>query len=332
MKKVQWGVLSTARIGTAKVIPGLQKSAWCEVRAIASRSLGPARAAAEQLGIPVAYGSYEALLEDPAIEAVYNPLPNHLHVPLTLAAARAGKHVLCEKPVALNADEAAQLREVAGQVHIMEAFMVRFHPQWLRAREIVRSGALGELRSVQASFSYFNDDPSNIRNLPDIGGGALMDIGCYPIVAGRFFFEGEPQRVMALVDRDPRFGVDRTVSALADFGAGRQLSFSVSTQSVPFQRLQLCGTKMRLELRIPFNAPQGEAVQIFVDDGSRLADASAHAETLPACDQYALQGDAFARVIRGELSLPYGVDDAVQNMRIIDAMFRSETSARWEPV
>jgi predicted dehydrogenase len=332
MKKVQWGVLSTARIGTAKVIPGLQKSTWCEVRAIASRSEAPARAAAEQLGIPVAYGSYEALLDDPVIEAIYNPLPNHLHVPLTLAAARAGKHVLCEKPVALSADEAAQLREVAGRVHIMEGFMVRFHLQWLRAREIVRSGALGELRSVQASFSYFNDDPSNIRNLPDIGGGALMDIGCYPIVAGRFFFEGEPQRVMALVDRDPRFGVDRTVSALADFGAGRQLSFTVSTQSVPFQRLQLYGSKRRLEIRIPFNAPQGEAVQIFLDDGSRLADASAQPETLPPCDQYALQGDAFSRVIRGELTLPYGVDDAVRNMRIIDAMFRAETSGAWEPV
>ena len=332
MKKVQWGVLSTARIGTAKVIPGLQKSEWCEVRAIASRSDATARAAANELGIPLAYGRYEALLEDPSIEAVYNPLPNHLHVPLTLAAARAGKHVLCEKPIAITADEAAQLREVAGRVHVMEAFMVRFHLQWLRAREIVRSGLLGELRSVQGAFSYFNEDPDNIRNLPDIGGGALLDIGCYPIVAGRFFFEAEPARVMALVDRDPRFGVDRSVSALADFGAGRQLSFSVSTQSVPFQRLQLFGSKKRLELRIPFNAPQGEPVQIFLDDGSRLADASAQAETLPSCDQYALQGDAFSKVIRGELALPYGVDDAVQNMRIIDAMFRSEKSGAWEGV
>lgn len=330
MKKVQWGVLSTARIGTAKVIPGLQKSAWCEVRAIASRSEASARAAATKLEIPVAYGSYEALLEDPAIEAVYNPLPNHLHVPLTLAAARAGKHVLCEKPIAITADEAAQLREVAGHVHVMEAFMVRFHLQWLRAREIVRSGALGELRSIQAAFAYFNDDASNIRNMADLGGGALLDIGCYPIVAGRFFFEAEPTRVIALVDRDARFGVDRAVSALADFGAGRHLDFTVSTQRVPYQRLQLCGTKMRLELRIPFNAPQGEAVQIVLDDGSRLADAAAHAETVPPCDQYTLQGEAFAKVIRGELALPYGVDDAVQNMRIIDALFRSETSGCWE--
>jgi predicted dehydrogenase len=332
MKKVQWGVLSTARIGTAKVIPGLQKSDGCEVRAIASRSDATARAAANELGIPLAYGSYEALLEDPSIEVVYNPLPNHLHVPLTLAAARAGKHVLCEKPIAITADEAAQLREVAGRVHIMDAFMVRFHLQWLRARELVRSGALGELRSIQVAFSYFNDDPGNIRNMPDIGGGALYDIGCYPIVAGRFFFEGEPERVIALVDRDPRFGTDRTTSALADFGQGRRLDFTVSTQSVSYQRLQLVGTKKRLEIRIPFNAPLGEATQIFLDDGAQLADASAVAETLPACDQYTLQGDAFAKVVRGEMPLPYGVDDAVQNMRIIEAMFRSEKSERWERV
>jgi predicted dehydrogenase len=332
MKKVQWGVLSTARIGTAKVIPGLQKSDGCEVRAIASRSDATARAAANELGIPLAYGSYEALLEDPSIEVVYNPLPNHLHVPLTLAAARAGKHVLCEKPIAITADEAAQLREVAGRVHIMEAFMVRFHLQWLRARELVRSGALGELRSIQVAFSYFNDDPGNIRNRADIGGGALYDIGCYPIVAGRFFFEGEPERVIALVDRDPRFGTDRTTSALADFGQGRRLDFTVSTQSVSYQRLQLVGTKKRLEIRIPFNAPLGETTQIFLDDGTQLADASAVAETLPACDQYTLQGDAFAKVVRGEMPLPYGVDDAVQNMRIIEAMFRSEKSERWERV
>ncbi|MGY4827803.1 Gfo/Idh/MocA family protein [Sphaerotilaceae bacterium SBD11-9] len=330
MKKVVWGVLSTAKIGTAKVIPGLQKSAWCDVRAIASRSLAPARAAADKLGIAQAYGSYEELLADPAIEAVYNPLPNHLHVPLTLQAARAGKHVLCEKPIAITADEAAQLREVAGRVHIMEAFMVRFHLQWLRVRELVRSGALGELRSIQGLFSYFNDDPANIRNMADIGGGALYDIGCYPIVAGRFFFDGEPKRVIALVDRDPKFGTDRTASALVDFGGGRHLDFTVSTQSVPYQRLQICGTKKRAEIRIPFNAPLGEPTQIFVDDGSKLGDASAVAETLPACDQYTLQGDAFSKAVRGEMPLPYGVDDAVQNMRVIEALFRSEKSGRWE--
>jgi predicted dehydrogenase len=330
MKKVVWGVLSTAKIGTVKVIPAMQRAGNCEIRAIASRSLESARAAADPLGIPKAYGSYEELLADPEIEAIYNPLPNHLHVPLTLQAAAAGKHVLCEKPIAITAAEAEQLQAVAGKVHIMEAFMVRFHLQWLRAREIVRSGVLGEVRGIQALFTYFNADPTNIRNQPDIGGGALYDIGCYPIVAGRYLFEAEPQRGIALIDRDPSFGTDRRTSALLDFGGGRHLDFSVSTQSVPYQRVQICGTKKRLEIRIPFNAPPNEATVLLLDDGSQLDGSSIVTETLPPCDQYTLQGEAFSRVVRGELPLPYGVADAVQNMRIIEALFRSEKSGRWE--
>jgi predicted dehydrogenase len=332
MKKVVWGVLGTAKIGTQKVIPAMQRSGWCEVRAIASRSPASARQAADALRIPIAYGSYQDLLADPEIEAVYNPLPNHLHVPMTLRAAEAGKHVLCEKPFALGADEAARLRAVAGKVRIMEAFMVRFHPQWLRARELVRQGRLGTLRAVQAFFAYFNDDPSNIRNQAEIGGGALYDIGCYAIVAGRYLFEAEAQRGIALVDRDPRLGTDRTTSALVDFGEGRHLCFTVSTQCVTYQRVQICGTKGRVEIQIPFNAPQGAATRIFVDDGSTLDGASIVTETLPACDQYTLQGEAFSRAIRGEIDLPYGVEDAVSNMRLIDALFRSERSGRWEGV
>jgi len=216
MKKVVWGVLSTARIGIEKVIPAMQRSAWCDLRAIASRSQPSARKAADALGIPVAYGSYEALLADPAIEAVYNPLPNHLHVALTLAAARAGKHVLCEKPIALSADEARRLQAVPAGVRVMEAFMVRFHPQWLRARELVRQGRVGTLRAVQVFFSFFNADPGNIRNQAAIGGGGLYDLGCYPIVGSRFLFECEPRRAVALVDRDPAFGTDRMTSALVE--------------------------------------------------------------------------------------------------------------------
>jgi predicted dehydrogenase len=332
MKKVVWGVLGTAKIGTQKVIPAMQRSGWCEVRAIASRSPTSARQAADALRIPIAYGSYQDLLADPEIEAVYNPLPNHLHVPMTLRAAEAGKHVLCEKPLALGAEEAGRLRAVAGKVRIMEAFMVRFHPQWLRARELVRQGRLGTLRAVQAFFAYFNDDPNNIRNQAEIGGGALYDIGCYAIVAGRYLFEAEAQRGIALVDRDPGLGTDRTTSALVDFGEGRHLCFTVSTQCVPYQRVQICGTKARVEIQIPFNAPQGAATRIFVDDGSSLDGASIATETLPACDQYTLQGEAFSRAIRGEIDLPYGVEDAVSNMRLIDALFRSERSGRWEGV
>jgi len=332
MKKVIWGVLSTAKIGRERVLPGMLKSGLLEVRAMASRDEARGRAAADALGIPRAYGSYEALLTDPEIEAIYNPLPNHLHVPLTLQAAAAGKHVLCEKPIALTADEATQLRAAAGKVLIAEAFMVRFHPQWLRARELVREGRIGTLRAVQMFFGYNNLDPANVRNKADIGGGGLYDIGCYAIVAGRFFLGAEPTRGIALVDRDPTFRTDRLTSALMDFGDGRRLDFTVSTQIAPHQRLQLCGSKGRIELHIPVNAPQGAATRISIDDCSSLEGTGIVAETLPPSDQYQLQGEAFSRAVRGEIALPYGIEDAIANMRAIDALFRSEHSGRWEDV
>ena len=332
MKKVVWGVLSTAKIGQQRVLPGMKKSALCDIRAIASRNEAAARKAADALGIPKAYGSYEALLADPEIEAIYNPLPNHLHVPMTLLAAAAGKHVLCEKPIALNANEAAALRQAASKVLIAEAFMVRFHPQWQRARELIRDGRIGSLRVLQMFFAYANLDPVNIRNNASIGGGGLYDIGCYAIVAGRYFFDAEPVRAIALIDRDPTFGTDRVTSALVDFGGGRHLDFTVSTQCAPHQRIQLCGTKGRIEIHIPVNAPQGAATRLSVDDCSSLEGTGITSETLPESDQYMLQGDAFSRAIRGEIELPYGIEDAIANMRVIDALFRSEKSGAWVPI
>ena len=332
MKPVVWGVISTAKIGREKVLPGMKKSRLLEIRAIASRNGERAKTAADALGIPKSYGSYKELLEDPEIEAIYNPLPNHLHVPLTLQAAAAGKHVLCEKPIALMAQEAASLREAGRKVLISEAFMVRFHPQWLRARELVREGRIGTLRAVQMFFGYNNLDPDNVRNKADIGGGGLYDIGCYAIVAGRFFFGAEPARGISLIDRDPSFGTDRVTSALVDFGEGRRLDFTVSTQVALHQRIQLCGTKGRIELPIPVNAPQGVQTRIFIDDCSSLEGAGIVTETFPESDQYMLQGEAFSRAVRGEAALDYGVDDAIANMRVIDALFRSEQSGRWEEI
>jgi predicted dehydrogenase len=332
MKPVVWGVLGTAKIATEKVIPAMRKTPWCEVRAIASRSGASAQATAQGLGIPVAYGSYEGLLADPEIEAVYNPLPNHLHVETTLAAGRAGKHVLCEKPIALGAEEALRLREVTGRVHVMEAFMVRFHPQWLRVRELVRAGRVGRAMAVQTFFSFFNEDPANIRNQAQAGGGALYDVGCYAVVTARWVFEAEPRRAVALVDRDPRFGTDRMTSGLVDFGEGRHLTFTVSTQSARYQRVQVCGPLGRIEVRVPFNAPQGGAVRLLLDDGSALDDAAATIEALPPADQYTLEAEAFSRAVRGEIELPFGVEDAVGNMRVLDALFRSGRSGRWEDV
>ena len=330
MKPVRWGILSTANIGVAKVIPGMLKSKLLEVAAIASRSLPTAQAAADKLGVRTAYGSYEALLADASIEAIYNPLPNHLHVPMTLAAVRAGKHVLCEKPIAIKTAELDVLRPYATQVHIREAFMVRHHPQWIDVREQVRGGAIGDLRFMHVPFSYFNTDPNNIRNMADIGGGALYDIGCYAVAAGRWFFEAEPERVIATMDRDPVFKTDRGTSGLLDFGGGRQLAFTVATQTAAYQRIQLVGSKGRIEIEIPFNAPPDTACRYFIDDASGLDGRGIRTFTLPVADQYQLQAEAFSRAVRNQRPDAKGLDDAAANMRVIGALFASEASGRFE--
>lgn len=331
MKPVQWGVLSTAKIGLQKVLPAMQREESCQIAAIASRSIEAARTAADELGVPIAYGSYEELLADPDIEAVYNPLPNHLHVPLSIAAAEAGKHVLCEKPIALNAEEAATLidaRNRAG-VLIQEAFMVRYHPQWQRARELVRDGTIGRLRCVSGTFSYNNTDPQNIRNIAAIGGGGLYDIGCYPITGARYLFEDEPTRVVGLVERDPDWGIDRLTSAILEFPEGHA-SFTCSTQLTPYQRMHAFGTAARIEIEIPFNAPTDRPCRVFVDDGSTLGNAGAVAEDLPVTDQYGAQGEVFSRAIRNGEALEFPLEDSVNGMRVIDAVFRSAESGRWE--
>jgi predicted dehydrogenase len=332
LKKIRWGILSTANIGMEKVTPAIMASPHSEVVAIASRDVEKARAAAAKLGVPRAYGSYEELFADPEIDAIYNPLPNHLHVPMTLAAAQAGKHVLCEKPIALSAAEAEQLRQVPSNRIVLEAFMIRFHPQWLRAREIIRSGELGEVRAINAVFTYFNNDPANVRNQADIGGGGIMDIGCYPVTTGRFLFEAEPQRVVSLVDRDPQFGTDRLASVLMEFGGGRQLNFICSTQLTGEQSVTVLGTKAKLEIIIPYNAPANERTAVTVDTGAPFDGSLARREILPACDQYTEQAEAFALAVLGEQPLPWGIEDAIASMKVLDAIFASEKSGGWATV
>ncbi len=331
MDKVTWGVLGVSKFAMEKALPAMQKGEWCRLGAIASRSLAKAEEAARRLGIPRAYGSYEELLADPAIEAVYNPLPNHLHVPWSVKAAQAGKHVLCEKPIALTAEEARSLlkaRDRAG-VLITEAFMVRTHPQWLTARDLVRSGRIGELRAAQGFFSYSLADPTNIRNVPAMGGGGLLDIGCYPIVTSRFLFEGEPRRVLCLLERDAAMGIDRLSSAILEFPAG-PAAFTCSTQMVPYQRMNFFGTKGRLEVEVPFNAPPDRPCRLFIDDGSTLSGEGAQAISLPVCDQYTIQGDLFSRAVREKTRTAWPLEDAVENMRVIDALFRSAKNGKWE--
>lgn len=329
-KKVRWGVLGAANIAIKKVIPAMHFCQFAEVTAIASRDAAKAKQAADDLRIPKAYGSYEELLADPEVDAIYNPLPNHLHVPWSIRAAEAGKHVLCEKPIALSANEAQQLIDARNRtgVKVGEAFMVRTHPQWLRAREIVRSGEIGELRAIVSTFSYFNVDKTNVRNMADIGGGALLDIGCYPITMSRFFFEREPYRVAGIIDRDPEMKTDRLTSALLDFAPG-QASFLCSTQLVPFQRMQVFGTKGRIEIEIPYNIPPDRPSRIFVDDGSELAGRSARLEEFPTADQYTIQGDAFSRAILENKEVPVPLEDALANMKVIDAVFRAGERQDW---
>jgi predicted dehydrogenase len=321
-KKVRWGILGAAKIALVKVIPAMQKSEFCEISALASRDPGKASKAATELAIPVCYGSYEELLADPNIDAIYNPLPNHLHLPWTLRAAQAGKHVLCEKPIGMNSREVLELIQVRNLtgMKIAEAFMVRVHPQWRRAREIIRSGALGTLRVVQSFFSYNNQDPKNIRNIPEFGGGGLMDIGCYPIHISRFLFEDEPKRVLSLVERDPSMGIDRLTSAILDFPAGHA-TFTCSTQLIPYQKVEILGTKGRIEIEIPFNAPPDQEARIFINGVE---------ESFRLCDQYTLQGDAFARAILGGSDVPVPLEDSLANAYVIDALFRSAETNRWE--
>lgn len=327
MSKLRWGILSTAKIGTEKVIPAIQASELNEVIAIGSRHLDLAKRAAERLRIPSAYGSYEELLADPQVDIVYNPLPNHLHVPWSIRALEAGKHVLCEKPIGLSAAEGQQLVDADHQhpkLKVMEAFMYRHHPQWQRAKQIVDRAEIGPIRAIQSFFSYFNDDANDIRNQADIGGGALMDIGCYSISLSRFLFGEEPTRVCGLIDYDPNLKIDRLSSGILDFRAGVS-TFTCSTQLVPYQRVNIFGTEGRVEIEIPFNAPPDQACRLWYE-----RDAEIQEMAFSVCDQYGLQADLFARAILDDQPVPTPLSDAVANMRVIEALVRSGQENLWQ--
>jgi predicted dehydrogenase len=331
MPKIRWGILSTAKIGREKVIPATQLSATGVVTAIASRDLSRASAVADKLGIKRRYGSYEELLADREIDAVYNPLPNHLHVPWSLKAIAAGKHVLCEKPIGLSVVEAEELvaaAEAHRKLKVMEAFMYRFHPQWIAARELVHNGAIGRLRTIHTDFSYCNDDLQNVRHRLEWGGGGLMDIGCYPISLSRFIFDAEPVRVLGEIELDPRTQVDWLTSGILEFDAGTS-TFTVGTLHVPYQRVNIFGTSGRVEIEIPFNAPTDRPCRLWKQIGK---DAAAPIEEVrfETCDQYTQQADAFGRSILDDKPVPTPLSDAVANMRVIERLFASAESGTWE--
>jgi predicted dehydrogenase len=332
-RKVRWGVLGAARVATARVLPAMAQCRTAEVSAIASRDLAKARDAAAQFGIAKACGSYEELLADPDIEAIYIPLPNHLHTPWSIRAAEAGKHVLCEKPIALSAAEVAELIRVRDRtgVKIGEAFMVRSHPRWLRVRELVRDGRIGPLRTISGYFTIPLSDHGNVRYVAEWGGGALLDIGCYHVTLARMMFGEEPRRAIGLLDRDPQTGVDRLVSMLLDFPSG-QGSFTCGFEMAWAQKMNLIGAKGRIEVDLPTTAPDSRPMRLFIDDGSDVFGEAIQVEEFPASNQYAVQADLFSKAILDNGPVPTPLEDSLHNIRAIEAVLRSGESGRWETV
>jgi predicted dehydrogenase len=341
-KPVVWGVLGASHFALMAAIPAMQLAPLVDLRALGSRSLDKAKQAAASANVPRAYGSYEELVNDPEIEAIYNPLPNNLHVSWSIKAARAGKHVLCEKPIAMNAAEAEELAKVQRETGklIAEAFMVRYHPQWELVVSLIQSGRIGKVRAVQTAFSYNNSDLDNIRNQKAVGGGALYDIGGYAINTARLIFGAEPKRVVGVCDVDAKSGCDCLTSAILDFGVG-QANFVVGTQHVPYQRVQIFGTLGHIEVEIPFNAPHDRGCKIYVDDGfvgapdftvKQTSDDRAELFTTPAANHYTVQWQSFSEAIRAGKPVKNDMQSAVANMRVIDAVFRSAESQRWESV
>jgi predicted dehydrogenase len=326
MTRLRWGVLGTSNFARNKMIPALQQSRYVHVAAVASRSLVKAQAVAEQFGIPGAYGSYQELIDDPEIEVIYNPLPNHLHIPWSSLAIKAGKHVLCEKPLAMSSDDARQLLQLADSkphIKVMEAFMYRMHPQWQRARQIVNQGGIGRLRTIHSFFSYFNEDGGNIRNQTEAGGGGLMDIGCYNISLSRFIFNAEPQRVLGIVEQDSRFKTDRLVSAILDFGAGTA-TFTCSTQLIWYQRVHILGTTGRIEIEVPFNALPDRPSRVWHQSGNTTEEI-----LIDPCNQYTIQADQFSLAILNQAPVPTPLTDAVNNMKVIEAVLDSGKRNSW---
>lgn len=332
MEKIRWGVLSTAKIGLQSVIPALQKGRYAEVTAIASRSLPKAEVAAASLGIEKAYGSYEELLADPNVDAIYNPLPNNMHLDWNLKSMEAGKHLLCEKPLGLSEEEVEEMIEARDKYGLKagEAFMTKSHPQWADTRQRIHRGEIGTPCLIQGAFTYYNVDPRNIRNIPAMGGGGMWDIGCYCITMSRFVFEEEPTRVVASMVMDPEFGTDKLGSVIMDFPSG-QAHFGVSTQAALFQRMQILGDKGHMEVRIPYTPPIDQSTFIDQDNGNYLPQGITRHE-YDTVNQYTLMGDDFSLAILKNGEVPVSFEDALNNTRVLKAVYKSAESGQWVEV
>ncbi len=326
----RFGILSTAKIGRDLVVPAIQDAENCVVTAVASRDLPKARAMADRFSVPHAFGSYQEMLDSNLIDGVYIPLPTSQHIEWAVKAANAGKHVLCEKPIALQASQIDQLIAARdkNKVVISEAFMVTYSPAWLKVKELLAQGALGKLRQVQGAFTYFNRDPGNMRNIPALGGGGLPDIGVYPTITTRFATGREPLRVQATTDRDPEFGTDIFSSVRADFG-GFELSFYISTQLAARQIMVFHGTEGYLEVKSPFNANRWGAEEIEVTNQDH---GQSQIFRFPDSRQYKREVEAFAAAAQGEKAEIVSLESSVANQKFIDAVYRASAKDGWEKV
>ncbi len=328
MQPLQLGILGVSNFFRKRIAIPIPTSPVIDMVALASRSEEKARQAAQEYGVARAYGSYDALLNDPQVDAVYISLPNHLHAEWIKRAADAGKHVLCEKPLALDAAEAQDCLDYAAErgVTVMEAFMYRLHPQWLHVRNIIRQQEIGSIHLVESFFGYNNTDPSNIRNQPDTGGGALLDVGCYAVSASRFLTGSEPQRVISLAQVDANFGTDVLFTGMLDFGMARA-TFTVATQTFPYQRVTVHGSSGVISLTIPFNAHADTDAEVIVT--TRVGTREIY---LPAEDQYILEFEAFAQAVNDQAVPPISPADTVNNMRVLDALKKAHQTGQWESV
>ncbi len=330
MKKLNWGILSTSAFAQRSFIPAAQQSPVANVAAISSRNLSSAKEVAKKMGIPKVYGSYEEIIEDPEIDVIYNPLPNHMHVEWTARAIKAGKHVLCEKPLFINPEEAKGLIELRDEykVKVGEAFMVKSHPQWQKARELVESGALGTPSMYIGTFNYYNDDPKNIRNIEQYGGGALWDIGCYTVMTSRYIFGANPTRVVASVQKDPEFNTDILSNVILEFPNEKRAQFSVSTKTAKYQRVQVLGSEKILEIMIPFNAPEDRPSVIKINPGDILLEQEEKI-IIDTCNHYVLEVEDFTRAIENNTEVPVSLEDAYDHSMIINAIFKSAETGQW---
>lgn len=326
----RWGVLSTAKIGREQLIPAMVDAENGVLQGIASRDLKKAKALTTRFGAKQAFGSYEELLASDTIDGVYIPLPTSQHLEWAEKAVEAGKHVLVEKPLALNAKDIAKLIKLRDKkkVLVCEAFMVTYHPQWLKVRDLVASGAIGTLRHVQGAFTYFNLDPTNMRNILSLGGGALPDIGVYPTVSTRFVTGKEPKRVQATIERDKKFKTDIFSTIRADFG-DFELSFYLSTQLAARQLMVFHGDKGFIEVHGPFNAGLYDHHKVSLHNQDHTEETVFR---FPGAAQYRLQVEAFARAAKGGKDPVFTLESSVKNQKVIDAIFRAGDSGVWEKV